>query len=622
MIKIFSLLLAGIVNISTAIAGQPQTGDYQYFLDLNKVSDDQLTVELITPKLNTKTARFNMPKIVPGTYTIYDFGRFVNTLRAFDKDGNRLQVNHDNVNSWLIQDAEKLYRITYQVDDTYDANPEHNPVAGMSGTNFRAGEVFVMNTYTLFGYFEDQDQIPVHLDIKKPKGFFGSTAHKPNFVKETSESYTFENYFGLTDSPMLFCEPDTSTVMVGETEVLVSVYSATGNNKSEYIADNFSEMLKATGRYLGKLPVEKYAFLMYFVNQDEGRNGNGALEHNYSSLYALPDYPQEQIIPFLRDIAAHEFFHILTPLNIHSEEIHYFDFNDPDMSRHLWLYEGVTEYFSHHMQLAEGLIDLDEFLNEMSDKLNTSLGNYEDNLPFTKMSSHVLEDYQSQFGNVYEKGALIGLCLDITLRRNSDGKYGIKNLMLDLSKKFGSEEPFKDRKLFKEIAALSDKETMKFFKKYVSGKKSIPYEEYFSEVGITYTAPSTEMGYSLGNINLGFNPETQHLFVANNSNMNGFGKALGYRTGDEILEINGKQVPSSGIQEFISDTKANMQEGNTMKVKVLREVNGEKSEVELIAPIQKVEIPSPAKLEPNAEMTSKQKELYAQWSQGEKSNKS
>jgi predicted metalloprotease with PDZ domain len=49
----------------------------------------------------------------------------------------------------------------------------------------------------------------------------------------------------------------------------------------------------------------------------------------------------------MMDVVSHEFFHIVTPLSIHSKEIQDFDYNDPKMSQHLWMYEGVTEYFAN-----------------------------------------------------------------------------------------------------------------------------------------------------------------------------------------------------------------------------------------------------------------------------------
>ena len=71
----------------------------------------------------------------------------------------------------------------------------------------------------------------------------------------------------------------------------------------------------------------------------------------------------------VRDFAAHEFFHIITPLSIHSEEIGNFDYSDPKMSKHLWLYEGVTEYFAGHVQVRQGLMKLDDYIDVIHGKI-------------------------------------------------------------------------------------------------------------------------------------------------------------------------------------------------------------------------------------------------------------
>ena len=54
---------------------------------------------------------------------------------------------------------------------------------------------------------------------------------------------------------------------------------------------------------------------------------------------------------------------------MHSNEIHYFDFNTPKMSKHLWMYEGVTEYFANLFQVNQGLITEDAFYRRMDDKI-------------------------------------------------------------------------------------------------------------------------------------------------------------------------------------------------------------------------------------------------------------
>jgi len=101
--------------------------------------------------------------------------------------------------------------------------------------------------------------------------------------------------------------------------------------------------------------------------------GFGALEHHTSTSVVLPEtMTLPQLEESMTDVVSHEFFHIITPLNIHSNEVHYFDYNDPKMSKHLWMYEGVTEYFANLFQINQGLISEEDFYKRMNGKIETS----------------------------------------------------------------------------------------------------------------------------------------------------------------------------------------------------------------------------------------------------------
>jgi predicted metalloprotease with PDZ domain len=77
-----------------------------------------------------------------------------------------------------------------------------------------------------------------------------------------------------------------------------------------------------------------------------------SLEHPTATTVVLPELmPKEELVKSMMDVVSHEFFHIVTPLSIHSKEIQYFDYNNPKMSAHLWMYEGVTEYFANLFQI-------------------------------------------------------------------------------------------------------------------------------------------------------------------------------------------------------------------------------------------------------------------------------
>jgi predicted metalloprotease with PDZ domain len=161
------------------------------------------------------------------------------------------------------------------------------------------------------------------------------------------------------------------------------------------------------------------------------------------------------------------------------------------MSKHLWLYEGLTEYAAQHMQLQGDLITLPAFLERMTEKYRTMNFSYDNTIPLTKMSKGVLGKYKEEYGNVYQKGALIGLCLDIFLRSETNGRYGTQQLIRDLSARFGPNKSFQDEDLFKLIAETSKiKGVESFFAKYVSGNKDLPLNEMLEKIGCELSSPA------------------------------------------------------------------------------------------------------------------------------------
>ncbi len=91
------------------------TDNYQFFVDLTQVKGDRLDVSLIVPKLASDEAIYCLPKIVPGTYSIYDFGRFVNNFKVINQKGEILPSEKIDDNRWKISRAQSAYRITYAV---------------------------------------------------------------------------------------------------------------------------------------------------------------------------------------------------------------------------------------------------------------------------------------------------------------------------------------------------------------------------------------------------------------------------------------------------------------------------------------------------------------------------
>lgn len=625
-------------------AGQP----YQYTVDLTRVVEDRVFVELQPPALTQKEITFYFPKIVPGTYAVADYGRYVVDLKALDKKGRPLPVEKVEDNAWQIKKAKKLAKITYWVDDTWDTPVSGPSIFWPAGTNIDEGKNFVINTSGFFGYFEGLKEPDFRIRILRPKELYGSTgliASRTGIPPATVEreaasttsdavvdEYEASDYDHLIDSPLMYAHPDTAIIQVANTEVLIGSFSPTKKVTAREIAESIREVLMAQKEFLGgQLPVDKYAFIFYFT--DKPVLSYGALEHSYSSLYYMPEMTIDEMRQQLRDFAAHEFFHIITPLTIHSEEIADFDFNDPRMSQHLWMYEGVTEYFASLVQVQHDLISIDDFIRTIREKMLTADG-FIDDVPFTEISRYTLDKYHDQYYNVYQKGALIALCLDVTLRKLSHGERGLRDLMMDLSKKYGKDRAFKDDELFAEITAMTDPAVGEFFERHVKGKgplssdtsvrtriDPLPYEQIFEDVGIIYAEQHTFEDYSLGidnpDLTLAQLDSIPRLQIATTAHLNELGRALGFQEGDILLQINGEDIPDLGSPEvgsFLQKQLMNLREGDDLSYTVLRtNSNGERRETVLKAPVQKVGITHRHLLAPNPQATPDQVALREAW---------
>ena len=520
------------------------------------IDDDKVKVELLAPAITKNTITYHIPKIVPGTYSEDDFGRYIEQFTAFDKKGNTLNVVKTDVNSWTISNADKLYKLSYFVNDSYDDGVTKQVIFEPAGSNIQKDTDYVINNHCFLGYFDDMKNISYEVNIKHPATMYGSTALTDIDKSTTNDKFITESYNRIVDNPFMYNVPDTSFIKVGNTDVLISVYSPTKKITSKFLAQKLESLLQAQGKYLGgKLPVDKYAFIIYLSEKPGYSGGEGALEHSYCSFYYYPEREPDQLSTEFVNHAAHEFFHIITPLTIHSEEIQFFDFNHPKMSRHLWLYEGSTEYHAHMVQEKYGLISPVEFLDRISGKISTSKNNYNDTVPFTTMSSEILVTYHKQFGNVYQKGALINMCLDIKLLQLSKGKYGIMNLIHDLSNKYGKQKGFKDDELFDEIEKLTYPEIKQFLDTYVGGNQPLPLEQILNIVGVNYKArfETKDSSFSMGKVSLGFNPASGRIIVNDTTKMNVLGKNLGYHLNDEIISVNGENISAANANDFFQN---------------------------------------------------------------------
>ena len=550
-------------------------------------NDDLFHVDLFPDSLSTNNNIYQFASTAPGTYQALDIGRFVKSFKAFDAKGNEIPTQNISTNQWELTNPEKIKKIEYTIEDTWDAETDSELIYQMCGSNIESDNSLI-NGECVFGYFQGLQTHPVKIKIECPENWETGTA----LSLDPEGYYDAPTYDYVVDSPILTGILSEDSIKVGNAAIKIFSYSKTGAIKSDKLISSIKDILQAESKFTNGLPVDHYTFLFHL-----GSFNAGAWEHSYSSEYVLLEDALDKLnLQNTRSIIAHEFFHVVTPLNIHSELVEKFNFVKPVMSRHLWLYEGTTEWAANILQLRDSLISLEEYLNLIRRKILIMQG-FDKNISLTELGVHSVE-MPDQYINIYNKGAVVSGLLDIRLLELSKGTKGLREIINELAKKYGPEQSFSETNFFDEFVKMTYPEIEDFIKDYIEGTEDLPIKEYYQKLGIDfYKSKGLDSSKASMGINLGV--KGNHFVVSGVSeNSPNKDKII---PGDMIFSLDGDELTFNNIGEKFREYQ-NKNIGDTVKTIIIR--NDKKVDVNIIlGPSERKYLfevnpdPSPAQLE-------------------------
>ncbi len=574
--KKYFLLLCSVL-VFTGFAQQ------KFYVNLNDRADDLFKVTVYPDNLSPENNIFHFAATAPGMYQIIDAGRYVRSFKAFDKNNNEVETEKISTNQFKLSNPESIERIEYTIAETWDTPVEENFIYEMGGTSIEDDNV-VINGFLVFGYFDGRQADPVYIKIDYPQDWIAGTA-----LKQNEEGYfTADNFDHLVDSPFMIGELSTASVTIDNTIIDIFTYSKTGKVESSDIMKSVEDIFYALNDFVDDMPIDRYVFLFHFEDKSLG-----ALEHYYSSFYVYKESEfNGRLEKSIRDVTAHEIYHMITPLNLHSEIIEQFNFSDPVLSQHLWLYEGATEWASNILQLRAGLVSLDDHLLTLRKKMLYN-DMYDKSISLKELALNSFE-LQPQFQIVYQRGAMVMELLDIKLLQLSNGKRGLREVINELADKYGSDKGFDEDNFFSEFVDFTFPEVENFIDKYIIGTQPLPLKEYFDLIGINY---SEFNGYDSSKISIdfGIGVEGDRLIITT------VPEKSELETGDIILKMNGEEISLSNYRKFFAGIHL-MKVGDDFTLTVKR--GDEEKEVNMIlgpAPVKHIfeinENASPAQLE-------------------------
>jgi len=473
---------------SRAVA--PNAPEIAYTVSIRKPQTHLLEVEarLRYAAAAPNSVALRMPVWTPGSYLVREFERNVEDFRAADAGGRALPWVKVNKDTWRVEtnDAREL-RVSYNVYSnelsvrTNEVNDRH---------------AFWNNAATLM-YLDGHLGSPSTLRVE-PFGGWKIATGLPE-VAGQRDTFRAENFDILYDSPFLVSNFKTVEFEVKGVAHRV-VIDGDGNYDAERIRRDVQKIVSTEVEMMGEIPYHDYTFLLLL-----GASGGGGLEHlNSTSLtFRRFGFSTEADWRGFYTLVAHEFFHLWNVKRIRPDALGPFDYTQENYTRLLWVAEGITSYYEKLFVRRAGLMTDRQYLDAVArdfQNLQNTPGRLEQSAEESSFDAWI-KQYRPDENTVnstisyYDKGSILGLLLDLEIRKRSGGAHSLDDVMRSLYRDFyekGRNYTPEDFQRVAESAAGTSLED--FFKAYVRGREELDYNAALDVAGLRLDTSSTPAG--------------------------------------------------------------------------------------------------------------------------------
>jgi predicted metalloprotease with PDZ domain len=553
MVQMLRRVIA-LLCFAASIAGA-ETLRIHYLLDLTRPADHHFYVTITADGVQSPALNFQMPAWYPGRYSIYNYAVNVQQFSAtchstplvvtrLDQQTWNVATAHcDQVVARYIVFGDNLSGSFSQLDSTH--------------ANVNGGPVLM--------YIENHKPDPVALDVKAPAGWKVLSA-----LGALNQTHIeAPNYDILIDAP-IEAGPNFTLDTFQEAgvtyRVMIHSYAPEGGNHKGLL-ELLPRLVRTENVVFGGPPPDVKTYTFFFTFDPQVPSGDG-MEHLYGTQIIITEpLGLETGLTEAKEIAAHEFFHQWNVKRLRPRALGPFDYTRPNPTRCLWIAEGLTQYYGEYNLLRAGLVDRDHFLRTlamtisyferspgrrvMPADVSSQTAWFHDATPLRQQT-----DRSETTISYYVKGEILGVLLDLDIRRRTGGAKSLDDVMRWMWQNFylGTRNSYylpghgySQNDFERALEAVVGASYADFFRDYVSGTIEIPYNEFLSPAGLELEclpAANPYLGLSLnGNVVAGVDPE-------------GPGAIAGFGIGDQIQYVNGQAVRREQTMETLDNIGA------------------------------------------------------------------
>lgn len=419
-----------------------------------------------------------MPVWTPGSYMIREFERHVQDFAPSDSNNRELEWTKINKDTWRVKtNGARQWRVFYRVYAneltvrTNELNSDHA----------------FWNNAALLMYPDGKLNAPSTLRVAAPLGWKVATGLVA--VRGQTNTFHAENFDALYDSPVEVSNFKELKFDVRGVPHRI-VIDGEGNYDPQRMRSDVQKIVEAEVAMFGGIPYRDYTFILHLRS-----TGGGGLEHLNSTALGFRrfNFATERGWQNFGGLVSHEFFHLWNVKRIRPDALGPFDYTKENYTRNLWVAEGITDYYGNLMLRRAGLISDKTYLDQLASRIQ-SFQNTPGRLQMSAEEASFnswIKEYRPDENSVnsqisyYDKGELLGLLLDLEIRRRSNNAKSLDDVMRYLYREyFEKNRNYTPADFQKTCELMAGGSLEDFFARFVRGREELPYNQMLAAAGL------------------------------------------------------------------------------------------------------------------------------------------
>lgn len=420
------------------------------------------------------TTFLQMPAWRPGRYELGNFAKNLLGLKILDNENNPIPFEKVSKDRWQLNTLNaKEVKVSYKV---YAA--EMN-----GGSTWLDDEQIYINFINCTLYPEGRQDEKYRVHLKLPEDY-QIACGLPEVEKHTLEA---PGFYRLVESPLIASASLTHwTYQVAGSKFHLWFQGQVNLCKADTLRD-FEAFTRNQIETLGDFPCEDYHFLFQFLPY---RSYHGVEHFNSTIIILGPAEEIRQNSKLYHDfigVSSHELFHTWNIIRIRPAEMMPYNYTRENYFLTGYVAEGVTTYYGDLFLARSGVISKSAYFDDLNKLFKRHFENFgRFNYSLAASSYDLwLDGYVPGVPNrkvsIYVKGAIVSLMLDLTLRRITDQRASLDDLIRRLWQDYGKQQKgYRPEDIISISSELAGEDMQLFFDKFIYGTE--PVEEVLNHL--------------------------------------------------------------------------------------------------------------------------------------------